>query len=144
MPFDEIEFVGAPRAATVPPAGVRVVSRRAGRPPSITRFIQITIGKSLAARLVMKMDEIRMAVAFGSGADAGKIRLSVDATAGGFTARKNKQGCYALTINAATADGLFSIDFDAFAVEVVDVTEQAHRPPFATFACSEGMLAVED
>lgn len=89
-------------------------------------------------------DLTRLRLQFGDGSDAGKIALSVDVTNGGFEAKKDKQGRYALTINQRSAEGLFALDFPAFTVSPVEVKERPHTPPLAIFKASDPMLAVED
>lgn len=145
MGFETIENYKATAAPKMPPAGVRVTSRGAGlRDGKKVRFISIAIGAALAKKLVLTGERIGVALAFGNGRDAGKIRISVDAAGGGFSARRNKRGNYVLTISAATAAGLFALDFPPFAVPEVEVVHETNRPPAAIFAASAPMLAVED
>lgn len=109
-----------------------------------TRYIRVQIGAVLAKKLCLQGDLTRLRLQFGTGSDAGKIAASVDVTNGGFEAKKDKQGRYALTINQRTADGLFALDFPAFTVSPVDVIEKDRTPPVAVFTASDAMLAVED
>jgi hypothetical protein len=66
----------------------------------------------------------------------------VDNTSGNFRAKRAKDGGYVLTINAASADGLFSLAFAPFAVEAA-VVHARDTPPMAAFRPSAEMLAVE-
>lgn len=70
------------------------------------------------------------------------IGLSVDAQAGGFRARRAKDGGYVMTINAASAEGLFALDFPAFVAEA-SVTHVQNKPPMAVFRASAAMLEAE-
>ena len=89
-------------------------------------------------------ESTRLQLSFGTDRDAGKIALSVDISAGQFEARRLKSGGYRLTINAASAEGLFALDFPAFTVAPVAVVSRMGKPPMAVFAASPAMLAVED
>lgn len=145
MGFERIENCNAaPSKSRVPAAGVCVQSRAcAGRKPGsrLTRYIKIVLGKELANKLVLRGDDVRLAVAFGTERDAGKIMLSVDATAGDFTAKRDKKGNYGLTLNAATADGLFNLEFPTFALDELEPVYRQGTPPALVFACSAEMMA---
>lgn len=90
-------------------------------------------------------DQAAVRLLFGSGGDAGKIAISVDHDTGNFIARRDKVGRWVLTINAASADGLFALDFPAFTVPHVEaVRPENGQPRRAVFKASDAMLAVED
>lgn len=87
----------------------------------------------------------RLRLLFGTGEDAGKVRVSPDQAGGLFTAKRDKRGNYALTINEATAEGLFALDFPAFTEERIEpLRPQNGQPPFFVFHPSAAMLKVED
>lgn len=58
-------------------------------------------------------------------------------------AKRGKDGGYALTINAASADGLFSLDFAPFAVEEATIIHVRDVPPLAAFRVPPAMLEVD-
>ncbi|WP_340265429.1 hypothetical protein [Sphingobium mellinum] len=68
----------------------------------------------------------------------------MDNAADCFRAKKGKDGGYALTINEASADGLFALEFPPFAVTAAMQPNVQGQPPLASFKASEPMLAVED
>lgn len=105
--------------------------------------MKISVGAELARRLVWKSETIRCALAFGSGRDAGKIRVAIDMTAGQFMARRDARGNYALTLNAKTCEGLFALEFPEFAVPEIAPVEAMGTPPALVFAASAEMLAAE-
>lgn len=144
MAFDDIERVGPKKVQTVPENGVRVSSRHAQGRGKPTRYISIQIGGGLAKKMVLLGEETALRLQFGSGRDAGKIAMSVDVTSGPFPARKQRSGAYHLTINAASAEGLFALEFPPFTVAEVEVVHRQGVPPMAVFAASETMLAVEE
>lgn len=80
---------------------------------------------------------------FGTGEDAGKIMVAVDQALGKFTAKRSKKGHYALTINAASAEGLFALEFPAFTVAEVECFHPQGLPPHCVFAASAEMLAAD-
>lgn len=145
MAFAEIECVNpVANLDAVPPAGVRVRSRAlGGRHGGKVRYIEMTLGRALAAKLKLSGDKAGCRLLFGSDEDAGKIALNVDMTLGKFRARKLKNETWGLTINAATAEGLFSLDFPPFAVITPEVLAPAGLPPMLTFQASDAMLAVD-
>lgn len=150
MAWDAIDNLklGNPSVA-VPDMGVRVAARalklRKGGGTGVTRYIRVTLGAGLAKKLSMLTEAIGVRLLFGTGSDAGKIAISVDATTGNFLAKRDKAGRYALTINAASADGLFALDFPVFTVAAAEaVRPENGQPPRAIFKASDAMLAVED
>jgi hypothetical protein len=146
MGFEIIENCKPASAlSTIPPEGVRVSSRTLGRRKGgVTRYIKIMCGAVLAKRLCLTGDKVRVAIAFGTDKDAGKIRLSVDVTAGQFIASRDKQGRYAISINEASASGLFALQFPPFDVASIPVEHQTGTPPAAIFKASDAMLTIED
>ena len=149
MAFSDIECVNPvkPGAGAVPPAGVRIIGRSLGQRKSVgggkTHYIQLQIGASLARGLCLTAERHQLRLLFGIGEDAGQIMLAVDNTAGKFLAKRDKKGNYVSTINAATADGLFALQFPAFTVAQVEVQRAPGCPAAAVFAASPEMLKVE-
>ena len=133
----------------VPDMGVRIAARALnvirGGAPGATRYIRLTLGAGLAKKLSLLTDTVGVRLLFGTGGDAGKIAISVDATTGNFQAKRDKVGRYALTINAATARGRFALEFPAFNVTNVEaVRPENGQPPRAVIRVSPAMLAVDD
>lgn len=142
MAFEEIERVGPVTASRIPEDGVLVSSRAAMKG---ARYITVTIGGGgLAKAMVLRGEETRLTLKFGTDRDAGKVAMSVDVTRGAFPVKRQKSGAWKFTINAASADGLFALDFPAFTVPDVQVVSREGHCPMAVFAASEAMLAVED
>lgn len=151
MAFEDIECVNpaSAAAAKVPPAGVSVRPRMLGRAPRAggghIRYICIRIGAELARGVSLSQPEHRLRLLFGTAEDAGKIRISVDNQGGKFLAKRDKKGNYALTLNAASAEGLFALEFAPFAVERCEPLRPANgQPPHFVFAASKDMLDVDD
>lgn len=70
--------------------------------------------------------------------------MSVDNATGKFLAKRSNKGDYALTINAATADGLFALSFDTFTRSPVEaIRPENGKPPHFVFKASDGMLAAD-
>jgi hypothetical protein len=104
----------------------------------------VAIGKELARKLAITGDTVGVRLLFGSAENAGKIKISVDATTGNFQAKRDKAGNYSLTLNQATAEGRFSLDFPAFSINAVEALRpQNGQPPHCIFKASEAMLAVD-
>ncbi|QJQ31798.1 hypothetical protein GV829_04515 [Sphingomonas lacunae] len=152
MPFEALDYVGptvTPKAKAVPIDGVRVTAQRLGlkvrgnEPQKFVRYIRIDIGKKLAKDMALHGQQLLCSVLFGIGTDAGKIRIAVDATAGRFTAKANKKGEWFLTINEATADGLFALEFPTFCVLDIRPHCSDRQPPSITFSASAEMLEAD-
>ncbi|MGN6596109.1 hypothetical protein [Sphingopyxis terrae] len=117
---------------------------RGGKAKGETRFIKIGIGKDLARKLALTGENVGVRLLFGNAENAGKIKISVDATTGNFTAKRDASGNYNLTINKASADGRFALDFPAFSINVVEALRpQNGQPPHCIFKASAEMLAVD-
>ncbi len=72
MPFEDIEYVGAPKPSVVPPDGVSVSARKMGtRGGATARYIKVIIGEETAKALVLRMEEVRLRVQFGTALDYG-------------------------------------------------------------------------
>lgn len=66
-------------------------------------------------------------------------------TSGNFAVKRAKSGCYNLTLNAATADGMFALSFPTFTVDTVEaVRPENGQPPRAVFKASAAMLDLGD
>lgn len=149
MAFEDIDVI-KPKAAgapTVPVDGVMVracrVARRNGG--GLTRYIRLAIGSKLARSISLTQPEHGVRLLFGTGTDAGKLQLSVDNEAGKFRAKRNKGGGYFLTINAATAEGMFALDFPAFTRTGVEALRpQNGQPPHFVFKAADEMLKVDE
>ena len=146
MPFTSIERLGAPaaKAAGVPPMGVRVLKRNLRtRSGTDVGFISIRLGAELSRRLGLTGAGHPVGLAFGDGNDTGKIAVT---TGGGEFAARGKPGkAYQITINKASADGLFAWDFPTFErapLEVLTPARGGHT--YTTFAATADMLSVED
>lgn len=146
MAFETIERVGPAVSAKggVPADGVRVNVRKAAARGVPVSYIAVQIGPELAKAMCLNPEEIALDLALGNGKDAGHVGLSVNTADGGFIAKRKKSGDYLLTINAASAEGLFSLDFAVFSVPGVSVREAMGKPPMAVFKASDAMLAVAD
>jgi len=149
MAFEEIECVGAsaPKGGKVPADGVRVTARYLGSRggEGRTHYIRVQIGAGLAKGIALAREEHGLRVLFGTDEDAGKIRVSVDNEAGKFRAKRDKAGNFSFTINAATADGLFSLTFPEFSEARIEAIRPANgQPPHFVFRAHPAMLAVED
>lgn len=68
----------------------------------------------------------------GSGSDAGKVALAVDATTGPFLAKRQKSGAYLIAVNRQSADGRFSLSFSAFSRKGLEVIRPANGQPVMT------------
>lgn len=149
MAFEDIEVV-RPKAASkaqAPAGGIAVtackVARRNGG--GLNRYIRLTIGGGLARKISLTAPEHRLRLLFGTGEDAGKVRVTVDNEGGKFLAKRSKQGNYALTINSGTAKGLFALDFPAFVEDGIEALRPANgQPPHFVFKASAAMLAADD
>ncbi|RDV06406.1 hypothetical protein DXH95_02985 [Sphingorhabdus pulchriflava] len=109
------------------------------------QYIRLQIGRDLARKISLSQAAHRVRLLFGTGSDAGKLQLSVDNEAGNFAVKRNKSGGYSLTINSQTADGLFSLQFPAFAVERCEaIRPENGKPPHFVFNASDEMLRVDD
>ena len=69
--------------------------------------------------------------------------LCVDQERGKFKAARKGDGAYSLSINGASAEGLFALEFPAFTVETAEVVRPPNLPPVATFTASPEMLAAD-
>jgi len=135
MAWEKIENVRPSNAKNVCPSdGITI------RPRSINftdkkkaRWIEITLGKALAEKLVLRLDMQPVAIAIGSGGNAGMVGIQVDGE-GDFLAKRSKTtGQYRVTIPAESAADLFSLDFPGFALPGVGVEHQHNQPPMAVF-----------
>ncbi|CAD7335276.1 hypothetical protein FIM10_02050 [Sphingomonadales bacterium 56] len=135
----------APSAAKVPPMGVSVAARKlSSRLGKTVRYIKVAIGPQLAKALCMVGDQAGLRLSLGGGKFAGHVALSVDNAADCFRAKRGKDGGYVLTINEASAEGLFALEFPPFATAADLQPLEKGKPPLAAFKASEPMLAVED
>ena len=147
MAFEDIELINAPKPVTpkVPVMGVAVAARRLGtRKGGEIRYIKLQIGAQLAKAISLVQPACNVRLLFGTGPDAGMVQVSVDNAAGKFAAKRQKSGAYALTINAATADGLFALNFPAFAHDRIEAIRPDNgKPPHFVFRASDQMLAAD-
>lgn len=148
MPFETIENLKPVAISSASPAdGVQVSARKLAIPPKrgghLARYIRILVGADLAKKLVWRGESERIDLAFGTDRDAGKIRASINHSGGQFVAKRDKQGRYSITINAATAEGLFALDFPAFSLPSLEPVVAMGTPPALVFKASDAMLAVD-
>ena len=145
MAFEEVEFIGPAPIDAVPNGGIRVKPRTFKSKHGVKHWIEITIGEHLSRKICLSKPKHGMRVLFGTGEDAGKIAVAVDDEKGRFSAKKAKSsGRYVLSIGAASAEGLFALEFPVFAVLDPLVFCKDGSPPSFTFAASAEMLAIED
>lgn len=150
MAFEVIENLKKVyKKAACPVAGVKVTARVLKRAEKMgggeSRFIRIMVGAQLARSISLAQPNHNLKLAFGTEADAGKIQVSVDNAQGGFPAKRDKVGNYALTINAQTADGLFALTFPEYLIDRIEaIRPENGKPPHFVFKASDDMLAVED
>lgn len=146
MAFETIENVAkvAGQIAAFPD-GVRVEARamKMRKGGGAARYIKVIVGAQLAKKLVWRDEQQRIDLAFGTGRDAGKIRAAVNASAGQFMAKRDRQGRFTFTINAATAEGLFALEFPSFDIPQLDPVHEINTPPALVFKASDAMLAVD-
>ena len=134
-----------PSAEKVPTMGVSIAARRVGmKGGRKARYIKVGIGPQLAKALCMVGEQAGLRLALGGGKFAGHVALSVDNAADCFRAKKGKGGGYMVTINEASAAGLFALEFPPFAASAELLPAERGKPPMASFKASEPMLAAED
>lgn len=147
MAFEDIEAVNPakPAPASVPPHGVSVSARKLGQRNGVTaRYIKILIGPKLAEAISLVKEQCNVRLAFGTGDDAGLIQVTIDNARGAFLAKRQKSGAYALTINAASSEGLFSLEFPQFVCERLEALRPSvGQPPHFVFRASDQMLAAD-
>lgn len=128
-------------AEKVPPMGVSVTARALGaRSGKKVRYIKMAIGPQLAKALCMVGEQAGLRLALGSGKVAGHVALTVDNAPDCFRAKKAKDGGYVLTINEASAAGLFSLAFPPFAARAEMQPLERNKPPMASFRAADAML----
>lgn len=148
MSWEPITNMSQPsnKVPKVPIDGVAVQARKLNvsrGAKKTVRFIKILIGAGLAKKLCLIGDETRLRLSLGAGKYAGNVSMAVDVKAGSFPARKGRDGNYVLTINEASAAGLFSLDFPAFTALASPVVPPPAGPPMLAFAAG-AMLDAED
>ena len=151
MAFEIIDNLkpAAGAAPLIPASGVKVGSRKISRPARAggggLSYIRIDIGAELAKGISLTAEQHRVRLLFGTGSDAGKLQVSVDDTAGNYQVKRSKSGSYFLTINAASAEGLFALEFPVFTVlRCEPVRPENGQPKHFVFTASAPMLAVPD
>lgn len=135
-------------ASPLAPDHVRVKPRIVGlRSGKVARYIEVRLSAASARKIGLQGEAPRIAMMLGGGERAGMIGLVAANDTGTFVARpfKKAPGSYVFTINAASADGLFSLDFPQFDVEAAPFfPEGANGQKGIAFQASAAMLAVED
>lgn len=124
-------------AAAVPPMVVRVRAREA--PKRLSRYIVVSIGYGLADKARFIGKEHRCHIMAGSGADDGKVAITMDDQTGKFTARRRADGRYEVTITAHAAAGKFSTAFPPFE-RAASVQNIPGMPPVVVFDGSADFL----
>lgn len=99
-------------AGAVPPMSVKVKAREA--PKSKTRYIQIAIGYALCEKAHMRQKEHRVFILLGSGAEEGKLAVTLDDSHGKFVAKRRTDGRYEITVSGLAAVGKFNTTFPPF------------------------------
>lgn len=134
------------RKRSVPAEGVAVmVQRTLAWGGQEVRYIKISIGTQLAARLGLKDAEYPVRLMIGSAADAGMIGVFIDEN-GPFAARRQKDDRYVLTLSARDAEGRFALDFPRFEIAVCGSRTASpvdELPAMFKFAASAAMLAAK-
>ena len=148
MAFENIDCINPskPSAAATPRCGLLVTPRRLGlRDGGQTRYLRFAIGADLAKKISLTQAEHKLRVLFGTGSDAGKVQVSVDNSTGKFTAKRDKRGSYAFTMNAATAEGLFALEFPPLRIDRCEAVRPVNgQPPHFVFTASAEMLDVHE
>ena len=145
MAFNEIDNLKPVTGLdAVPEGGLRIKPRSFKSKHGVKRWIEIRIGVGLARKVALTAPLQKVRLLFGDGEDAGKILLAVDAAAGRFAARRDKQGRYTVVLGEASAEGLFALEFPVFAVLEPEVMRAPGCPVSVCFTASAAMLAVED
>lgn len=136
MSWEKIENIRPSKAANTCPGDGIVIRARSikftGKKEA--RWIEITIGKLLADKLVLRHDSQPVAIALGSGGDTGMVGIAVDALGGFQAKRAKKNATYRISIPPESAAELFSLDFPSFTFAGVRVEHQNNQPPMAVFA----------
>lgn len=149
MPFETIERVGpAPAAPAVPANGLQVSCRamksRSRTDAEPTRWITIRIGADLARAAGYHQASQPVDLAIGTGNDAGKIAVLLNQR-GTFTAKGKPGKNYAITINAASAEGLFALEFESFTRAPIEVIRPENgSAKFFTFMGTDQLFAADD
>jgi hypothetical protein len=86
-------------------------------------FVVVNIGAMVAQSLSLTADTHRLAVMFGTGADKGKLAITVDNSAGQFTCRKTKTKTYTFTIPDAASAGRLKDDFATIELEKIEIVK---------------------
>jgi hypothetical protein len=107
------------------------------------RYISVKVGRELAKAARLHLDQQRVRLMFGVGADAGRIAVAVDMS-GDFLAKRQNSGEYHIVINRHTAENLFSLDFPPFTEERCEAIAPENGQPPRFIKASPEMLAVED
>lgn len=120
-------------APSVPPMGLVITSRRVNVKRISTaepaRYIAIRIGAELAKKSAILSDPAFLHIMSGYGTDAGKIKVQVDRGNGHFRASRQKSGGYIVTINAASAEGKFALEFPPMVVREAEVVRPDNGQP---------------
>jgi hypothetical protein len=129
----------------IPPMGLTMSARRAGRAGKITTYIALIIGEELAKKAAFAGEHHRCHILLGGGGDAGRVKIQIDNAAGHFVARRQKRGTYLVAINESSARDLFSLTFERFAVSTAEIIRPENgQPVFFTFKPLPSLFLVED
>lgn len=147
MAFEDIDPVTPKKyvPSKVPPDGVAVTARKLRpRGGKEVHYIRIAIGAKLAKAISLVQETCNLRLLFGTGSDAGLIRVSVDMATGKFVAKRTSKGDYVLTVNEATASGRFALSFAPFTRSPVEALRPVTgQPPHFVFKATAEMLAAE-
>jgi hypothetical protein len=139
MAFTDLDNTAPPKT-DVPASGIVIGSRACGRGDKKTRYIAMLIGPMCAKAINFHLDQQQIAVRVGTGSDAGKLAVVVDAK-GKFQAKRQKAGHYLVTITAgAAAHGNFKVEFDRFVIEKARVVPATGgQPPMVVIPLPDAM-----
>ena len=124
--------------ASVPPMSVKVKAREA--PKRGNRYIQIAVGYALCDKARLLQKEHRVHILVGSGADAGKVAITLDDATGKFKAKRRADGRYEVVVSNLAAAGKFSTTFPPF-MQPGSVQMIPGGPPVVVFDAPADFLA---
>jgi hypothetical protein len=119
--------------------------RTAGRGKD-SRYLYLYLGNVLSSDLAFRNPEHKCNVMVGTGTERGQIAVELHDTTGTFTARRQKDGSYKITMREAAVAGRLNTDFEEFTVEEADKIHgnsapgHAPKPKMVMFRTGIGVL----